>query len=62
MGMYYKALDYLSRKLKKAKVSLGRAERKLNVAPEEIMNLTEKVELLDYIIDVVTQKGRADNG
>ena len=62
MGMYYKALDYLSRKIKNTKASLGRAEYKPNVSPEEIINLRAKVELLDYIIDVVTQKGRADNG
>lgn len=50
-----KALKYLYKKLKHARIALGKAERK-NGAEREIEGLKNKIEVLEYLSDVVLNK------
>ena len=49
------ALIYLYKRIKKARIALGRAEQKKG-AGREIEGLKNKIEVLEYLSDVVLNK------
>ena len=50
------ALQYLYRELKKAKIALGQAESRPGVLIEELENLQNKVEVLDWLTVLVNKE------
>ena len=50
-----KALKYLYKKLKHARIALGKAERKKG-AESEIEGLNNKIEVLEYLTEVVLKE------
>lgn len=51
-----KALDYLYRSQKKAKIDLGRVENKPGRTSVEIENINRKLEILDWLIGVAIKE------
>lgn len=51
-----KALQYLYKKLKHARISLGRAEEKPNATAEEIARLQNKIEILEWLSAIVLKE------
>lgn len=58
--MHNRALHYLYSKLKRTRISLLKAEEKPN-STEEIRNLQNKIEVLEYLTDVVLKDGGKDD-
>lgn len=54
MTLKEKALDYISRETRKAKCSLEQAERRSGVKAEELSNLHDKIEKLEWIRHIVS--------
>lgn len=54
-SMQFRALKFLYKQMKAAKVALGRAEYKPR-SGKEIESLQNKIELLDWIIEVVRKE------
>lgn len=48
-----RALEYLYRELRKAKIALGQAETRPGVTHQELKNLRNKIEVLDYLTPLV---------
>lgn len=55
--MQYKALEYLYKELRRERTGLGRAEKRPGHTDEEIRNIHRKIDILEYIIGIVTAKG-----
>lgn len=53
MNMRQKALEWLYRELKKAKIALGNAESRPGVTREELDNLQRKIAVIDWMIPLV---------
>ena len=53
----YKALEYLYKELRRERTGLGRAEKRPGHTDEEIRNIHRKIDILEYIIGIVTAKG-----
>lgn len=51
-----RALEYLYRELKKAKIALGQAETRSGVTHEELENLRNKIDAIDYLIPLAIVK------
>lgn len=56
MTISEKALDWLYKELKAAKIALGNAERKPNTPPEEPANLKSKVDAIDWLIPLTIKE------
>ena len=54
--MMNRAYTYLNRRLKKARVSLAKAEEKPNGA-QEIRDIQNKIEILEYLQGLVMREG-----
>lgn len=54
--MMNRAYTYLNRRLKKARVSLAKAEEKPNGA-QEIRDIQNKIEILEYLQGLVVREG-----
>ena len=50
-----KALKYLYKKLKHARIAMGKAERKKG-AEQEIEGLKNKIEVLEYLTEIVLKE------
>ena len=48
-----RALEYLYRELRKAKIALGQVETRPGVTHQELKNLRNKIEVLDYLTPLV---------
>lgn len=48
-----KALEYIYRELRKAKIAFGQAETRSGVTPQELENLQKKIDVLDYLTPLV---------
>ena len=55
--MQYIALEYLYKELRRERTGLGRAEKRPGHTDEEIRNIHRKIDILEYIIGIVTAKG-----
>ena len=55
--MLNRSYTYLTRRLKKARVSLARAEEKPNGA-QEVRDIQNKIEILEYLQGLVTQEAK----
>lgn len=55
-SMSEKALRYLYKELKAAKIAWGNAERKPNTPPEELANLKDKVDAIDWLIPLAIKE------
>lgn len=55
-----KALEWIERQIRQARQALGRAEYKPGVKPEELENLSAKIELLEFISGEVLKVDGAD--
>lgn len=51
-----KALEYLYRELKKSKIALGHAETRAGVTHQELENLQNKIEVLDWLTTLVNKE------
>lgn len=51
-----RALDYLYREMKKAKISLGQAETRPGVTSQELENLQNKVDVFDWLTTLVNKE------
>ena len=56
MNMRQKALKWLDRELKMAKIALGHAESRPGVTREELDNLQRKTDVLDYLTYLVNKE------
>ena len=56
MGDKQKALEFLYREQRAAKIALGRAEDKPNVTAEEITNLEKKIAAIDWLIPLAIKE------
>lgn len=54
--MREKALEWLYKQLKQARVALGHAEHKTGVKQPELDDLNGKIALLEYLCEVVTKE------
>lgn len=54
--MLNRAYTYLTRRLKKARVSLAKAEEKVNGA-QEMRDIQNKIEILEYLQGLVVREG-----
>lgn len=59
--MQYIALEYLYKELLEKRKGLGRAEKRPGHTDEEIRNIHRKIDILEYIIGIVTAKGEDDD-
>lgn len=48
-----KALEWVEKQIRKTRISIGHAESKPNVSAREVADLYEKLEILEYISQVV---------
>lgn len=53
--MKHLALTWLNKQVKKTRMDKAHAEER-NATPEELQNLTDKINLLEYIIGEITAK------
>ena len=51
------ALEWLYRQLKKKRIALLNAEKRPNCTQSEVRNLKKNIEILEYLIGLVTAKG-----
>lgn len=51
--MNQKALQWVEKQIRKTRISIGHAESKPNVSAREVADLYEKLEILEYISQVV---------
>ena len=51
-----KALSFLYRELRAAKIALGQAEGRKGVTPEELLNLENRIEAIDWLIPLVLKE------
>ena len=56
-----RALEYLYRELKRAKISLGQAENRPGVTIEELETLRNKILVLDYLTPLVLAAKEEEN-
>ena len=52
-----RAMHYLYKKIKRARISIGQAENKPNSA-QEIANLQKKIEVLEWLAGVAIKEGQ----
>ena len=52
--MQYKALQYLYKELRRERKGLGHAEQRPGHTDEEIRNIHRKIDILEYVIGIVT--------
>ena len=55
------ALSFLCRELRAAKIALGHAESKPNVRHEELDNLQNRIDAIDWMIPIVIREDEHDN-
>lgn len=51
-----RALQYLYRELKKAKIALGQAETRPGVTSQELENLQNKIDMFDWLTVLVNKE------
>lgn len=51
------ALEWLYRQLKKKRIALLNAEKRPNCTQSEVRNLKKNIDILEYLIGLVTAKG-----
>ena len=56
MNMRQKAIKWLYRELKRAKIALGYAESRQGVTHEERLALQTKIDVLDYLTTLVNKE------
>jgi hypothetical protein len=56
MSIRDRALDYLYREMKKAKISLGQAEARPGVTSQELENLQNKIDVFDWLTTLVNKE------
>lgn len=51
-----RALEYLYRELRKTKIALGQAETRSGVTSQELENLQNKIDVLDWLTTLVNKE------